>query len=183
MKIIEFTGWEGLGNPILPKLNACMHVSPDLYDERGDIDFEIRGLACHSLPTKLTEWLVDKTRQEFIEVYLETFKLPLSVCVLFAHGFQDKGTWTFWDGDSTHKVRDWVKSMDGKYGLLILSSCNEGQSLTTTKRSLILQPSAVIGHNDEFGDNAPFGSWNLYASDGREIDDYTLEYRLRQLRR
>lgn len=183
MKIIEFTSWVGLGNPILPNLKSYMHVSPDLYDERGDIDFEIRGLACHSLPAKLTDWLTDKTRQEFIVTYLETFKLPLSVCVLFAHGFQEGNNWGFWNDQLAHKVEDWVKLMDGKYGLLILSSCNEGQSLTFTKRSLILQPSAVIGHNDEFGKNAPFGSWNLYASDGREIDDYTLEYRLKQMRR
>ncbi len=181
MKIIEFTGWEGLGNPILPNLKSYIHVSPDLLAEERSLQFATRGLACSSLPAKLKQWLSDKTRQEFIMTYLEKNKLPLSVMALFAHGFEDDGIWTFWNNNSTHRVRDWVHLMDGKHGLLILVSCNEGKGLIMTKKSLILQPSTIIGFNDEIGPNAPFGSWNMYGPLAQEIDDYTLEYELKQM--
>ena len=99
--------------------------------------------------------------------------------LLLAHGDVGRdGEWYFWDGDDSRRVQDWIDEQDGKFACLIVFSCNPGHLNVRSRRSLL-----VIADRDVTLCKGPGGyHFSLIDPKHGEIDEYTIEHRLDELR-
>jgi hypothetical protein len=99
--------------------------------------------------------------------------------LLLAHGgIGPKGEWCFWDGERPRRVQEWIDEQDGKFACLIVFSCNPGHFDAHSRKSLL-----VLADRDVTLREGP-GGYVLSLLDPQfgEVDDYTIESRLAELR-
>jgi len=75
------------------------------------------------------------------------------IAILFAQGRKIKDTWYYFNGEKGSPVQEWIDKLDGKYKVLILSSCNPDKDEINSQKSPILML------NDEY--SAAFFKINL----------------------
>lgn len=157
-------------------------VSKDFYKERikqiREIEEEcgVKGVPKKKLGEifweeqyeHLEELLDSRYKEYFIGIYLDSKML-----VITAYGASPDGvTWFCKDGNKEYLVKDLVKEGDGEYGLIFLNVCNPKGCIVYTESSLLVLPDKKPVEGSLF---------SLYdPSIGEEIDDYTIDYWLKQ---
>ena len=104
--------------------------------------------------------------------------------ILFAHGGEVNGNWTYCDNGKDIKVQNWVNKTDGKYAGLILCSCNPGSYSLISKKSVLVYSDSDIdfigGGGEITGRNVCF---DLYVPKKGNIDSYVMGVELEELER
>ena len=112
--------------------------SKDLKEEDGLEDELTLEIVSSSVFEKSIQALSD-SQVELINLYSKKNNLE-RIAILYAHGDSEDGKWVYFNGEDSHSIQRWIGQKDGKYKLLILSSCNPEQEEITSKKSIILAP-------------------------------------------
>ncbi|MEX2033442.1 MAG: hypothetical protein WD889_02680 [Candidatus Colwellbacteria bacterium] len=169
-----FWGDEGVIPEWLPK-EMVVHVSEDVLTEMNDIPD-------YPLEERLGWTLGGHLREKFPISWWEYVSLrrrQKKMAFLLAHGGVGRdGEWYLQDGNSTQRMQEWIDEHDGKFACLVIFSCNPGHITVSSRRSLL-----VIADRDVTLREGPSGySFSLIDPKLGEVDDYTIDHRLNELR-
>lgn len=102
------------------------------------------------------------------------------IAILFAQGKKIKNTWYYFNGEKGSPVQEWIDKLDGKYKVLILSSCNPGKDDINSQKSPILMLNNEYSPHlfkDNFIDTRLFipkiGYFNFYHPKPKEETEET----------
>ncbi len=115
---------------------------------------------------------------ELINLYMKKNNLSRKA-ILTVHGYStEEGEWAFDGGNGNYYIQDWIDLMDGKYGALLIHSCNPGHHEIHSEKS------AVIASNNVYSEVRAEGDVQaeLFIPGRGYIETYTLDYELEKMR-
>ena len=115
---------------------------------------------------------------ELIDFYAHKNNLE-RIAILMAHGDEFNGKWCYFDNEKSVPVQNWINRMDGKYRVLILSSCNPGRSTIESKKSPILVPNESYSPMLSLSGKVQV---ELFLPEKGYIDSYLMEGELKKIR-
>ncbi len=153
-------------------------------DVRAPSDPEVWEYLIIWLTTTLRfdEFLRGKYRN-YVDRYAANKDVEKTFAVFLAHGYLENGQWAYEENGRAKSVQSWVKVRDGKFGCIACYLCNPASVTIKTKRSLLLLPDRDVGFDvKSLGvEKERFHLTLIHPKEG-EIDDYTLDYHIRQLK-
>ncbi len=69
-----------------------------------------------------------------------------NIAILAAHGADKDGKWFYFVDEKEKSMQRWINSVDGKYKLIILYSCNPGGNEVYTKKTPIIAPNETFSY-------------------------------------
>ncbi len=120
-----------------------------------------------------------KEFQEYCELHAKSAGLK-PYAILAAHG-DTNGEWVYFDGKKIKSIQKWIDSQDGRYGALLIYSCNPGVHTPKSERSLLWVPNndVKLGMSFSLRDH----SFDLIVPKKGIIDTNTIDYELRELKK
>lgn len=115
--------------------------------------------------------------KEFVDLYGKLNQLE-RYALLVAHG-DSNGKWKYYDGKRGLNVQSWINKHDGQYSGLLLCVCNPENDTPTIRKSALLIADRDIHESRGAIDNPVY---NLLVPDIGEIDGYTIDHEIEQLR-
>ena len=112
--------------------------SKDMKEEDGlDNELSLEIVSSDALNRLLRA--LSERQAELINLYSKKNNLE-RIAVLHAHGDSEGNKWVYYNGENSHSMQRWIGQQDGKYKIIILTSCNPGQNEINSKKSIVLAP-------------------------------------------
>jgi hypothetical protein len=88
-------------------------------------------------------------RKGIIEAYERQAGLGGSA-VITGHAKNNKGVWTYKDGELRLPVQELIDKLDGRYSTIMLLLCNSGSHEIISRESIVIHPDGDIYYRDLF---------------------------------
>jgi hypothetical protein len=120
---------------------------------------------------------LDSKQKKLIDFNAKKNKLE-KIASLYAHGDSVDETWHYVNGLKSFPLQEWINELDGKYKLIILSTCNPGRHEIYSEKSCILATNENYNKSKlEMGDV----QMELYVPGIGYINSYTIDSELKNL--
>lgn len=100
------------------------------------------------------------------------------IAILAAHGTEKDGKWVYFVNEDTKSMQRWISSIDGKYKVIILHSCNPGRNEIYTRKTPIVAPNETFSYRLL---NQGKVQIELVMPETGHVDSYMLEDELKKL--
>lgn len=135
-------------------------------------------------------------QREYMRLYSQLRGIN-NIGILDAHGTTRGDEWFFNDGKMSRSVQKWINSVEEKHDSLLLCVCNDQIGIHTpeSKKAIVVYPLSrlslrLTGSVSEQNSPDGFGMFEMYVpkikgirSEGGVVDDYTIDYEIRELRK
>ena len=102
------------------------------------------------------------------------------IAALYIHGDSVDKEWHYVNGNKTSPIQKWINEMDGKYKLIILSTCNPGRHEIYSKKSCIFATNENYNKSKlEMGEV----QMELYVPEIGYIDNYIIDSELERIKK